>query len=107
LPENITLTLTKHFKDRWREYYREPPPSPVRVLRWLCQSIWLQAGRILYKEDGKEYKLLSTYWHTKRNMIIKVDWTTSEVVTVITPKTKHKGLCMLLKYKDKENERRN
>lgn len=100
LSGNITLTLTKHFEDRWREYFREPPPSSMQALRILSQSIWLQGCRVLYEADGKEYKQLASYWHPKKSMIIKVDWVECQVVTLITPKTKRRGNCFPPEFKD-------
>ena len=81
------LKVTRHFKERWWEYFKEKAPSSFVILRIINQSIWLQRCRVLFEQDGSQYKLLATYWHPKRNLVIKVDWIKDEVVTVITPKT--------------------
>ncbi len=86
----MELRLTSHFKDRWGEYFQSGAPSPETVIRIIRQSVVLIKGQLLYEPDGTQYKLLSTYWHPDRKMVIKVDWISSppEAVTVITGKSK-------------------
>jgi len=49
------------------------------------RAIWIQRNKLLYEADGTPHKQLGTYWIPDRNVIIKVDWDTKKVVTVITP----------------------
>ena len=87
----MALTLTKHFEERWREYFHEAPPSSFKILQIINQSLWLQRCRVLYEADGTPYKLLATYWDPQRNIIIKIDWLQDQVVTVIVPERKKKA----------------
>jgi len=84
----MELKTTRHFKEQWRRYFKEKPPNSYLLLRIINQSIWLQRSRLLFEADGTQYKLLATYWHPKRNLVLKVDWLENEVVTVITEKSK-------------------
>ena len=62
------------------------------VLRIITQSVILIKGQLLFEADGTQYKLLSTYWHPDRSLVIKVDWMTNppQAVTVITKKSRKK-----------------
>ncbi|MBN2060728.1 MAG: hypothetical protein JW882_09970 [Deltaproteobacteria bacterium] len=80
----MELTLTKHFEERWMRHFNSGPPSPMQVLRIISQSKWLHKGQNLFKKNGEPYKLLSEYWHPQRKIIIRVDWDTSEAVTLLT-----------------------
>jgi len=82
------LVLSKHFVYRWREQLGEEPPAPERVEAIINHSIWLQKGRLLQEPDGTQYKLLSTFWHPERAIVIKIDRLSDppRAVTVITGK---------------------
>lgn len=86
----MALKLTKHFQDQWRAYFNEKPPTIRQIMAIIGQSVWLQKCRLLLEPDGRQYKLLGTYWHPDRNLVIKIDWLEERVVTVITPKSKGK-----------------
>jgi hypothetical protein len=82
----MCLALSKHFRYRWREQFDEEPPPPERIERICSESIWLQKGRLLQEPDGTQYKLLSTFWHPERGLVIKIDRLSDppRAVTVIT-----------------------
>jgi len=85
----MALTLTTHFKDQWREYFHEEPPNIPRILNMIKKGVWLQRGRRpLFDEEGVPYNIVGMYWDTEKNCIIKVDWHSEKVVTVVTPKSK-------------------
>jgi len=81
------LTLSEHFIDQWRRYFAEDPPPISQIVQIINRSIWLQRCKMLYEEDGTPHKQLGTYWDPKRALVLKVDWQTKKVVTVITAKT--------------------
>ena len=85
------LQLTDHFCERWREHFGGPPPSAERIAEICKDAVWLQRCKVLYDKDGAQFKNLGMYWDTKRNVIIKVDWDTNKVVTVITPDRKNRA----------------
>lgn len=87
----MALRLSKHFCQQWQKYFNEAPPTVERVVRIMDQSKWLQRGRLLYEPDGTQYKLLSTYWHPQKMLVIKVDWMEEKIVAIITPETKGKS----------------
>jgi hypothetical protein len=83
------LELSKHFCEQWRRYFNEDPPSPERIMAICNKAIWLQrCNKSLFDNEGVPYKVLSMYWDPERNIVIKVDWDTKKIVTVITPKSK-------------------
>jgi len=88
----MELTLSKHFRDRWREHFGCEPPSPARIVTMLDQAVWLQKGRLLMEPDGTQYKLLSTYWHAGMGVVIKVDRLSNppQAVTLITGRSRGK-----------------
>jgi len=90
----MCLALSKHFRYRWREQFGEEPPAPERIERICSESIWLQKGRLLQEPDGTQYKLLSTFWHPERGLVIKIDRLSDppRAVTVITGRRKGSGI---------------
>lgn len=88
------IELSKHFGDQWRRYFNCDPPSPVQVLRIIRRSVWLQKGQDLLTLRGEPFKLLSSYWHPGKAVVIKVDWKSRPptAVTVITEKSKRGAL---------------
>lgn len=86
----MCLALSKHFRYRWREQFDSEPPPPEQIEKIVNQSIWLQKGRLLQEPDGTQYKLLSTFWHPERGIVIKIDRLSDppRAVTVITGRRK-------------------
>lgn len=81
----MDLRLSRHFEERWREYFGRKPPRVEEVLRIIRRSVWTQRCALLYDADGTQHKILAHYWHPEKKIIIKVDWIENKVVTVITP----------------------
>jgi len=47
-------------------------------------SIVVQTCRTMARDDGTPFRLLAIYWHTERDLIIKVDEFSGNIVTVMS-----------------------
>jgi hypothetical protein len=77
------LTLTKHFIKNWGERVGGKPDID-QVQDIIRNSIIIQSCRTMTRQDGRPYRLLAIYWHTERDLIIKVDEFSGNVVTVMS-----------------------
>jgi hypothetical protein len=78
----MSIRISRHFEENWRARVGGDP-DPARICEILARSLRVQTGGAPI--DGSPYtKTLSIYWSPSDGVLIKLDPTTSTLVTVLS-----------------------
>lgn len=80
------LRLTKHFIANWEKRVGGTP-TVDEVQQLLRESVIVQSCATYQTVKGRPYVVLAIYWHTEKDLILKVDMFTGNVVTVLSKST--------------------
>lgn len=78
-----SVTLTKHFKERWMERVGGWPTVEA-VSHYIEHSVQTQRCQNLFRKNGNPFRVLASYWHPDLDIVIKVDTYNQTAVTVIS-----------------------
>lgn len=75
-------TLSRVFQKKWIEAFGYPLPASSEIEQMINHAVTIQKQMDLRTPKGQPVRMLATYWHPERGIVLKVDHETGKIVTM-------------------------